>query len=84
MSALTKRTALRMQLAQLDATACGGCGHDLGSHLPSMRGEQSFACNYWVWKYSGGVKAKQSFCNCKEFRDPAEQLPMDPKPEPAK
>ncbi len=79
MSALTKRSALVLELAQLDATECQ-CGHPLKSHVPMMRGPQTSACRYWDFNTTRGAQFnKQQFCGCKEFREPAVELPLGTK-----
>lgn len=80
MSALTQRSALRLQLAQLDATECGSCSHPLSEHLPSMNGEQKYACKHKDFiPHPKGYKAgngKFKPCKCKSFGQVlGEQLP---------
>ncbi len=66
MTILTKRSALRLELAQLDATKCGDCGHALARHLNSDGG-----CADWdLIPHPEGYKhgsSKQKFCRCSGF-----------------
>lgn len=68
MSALTQRSALRLQLAQLDATECVRCTHPLSSHLPRLSGGDKCRC----YSFESG---KQVFCKCASFVERASVLP---------
>jgi len=62
---LARRSALVLELAALDSTRCA-CGHELGRHLPTQRGPQTFACGALVLKGEAPNKTPTK-CRCKEF-----------------
>lgn len=79
MSILTARSALVLQLAQLDATECARCGHPLKQHIPSLHSD---GCTEWHMSTGGNPNnSHQVFCKCKRFVDRAEQLGLGEEPQ---
>lgn len=68
MSTLTARSALVLQLALIDATPCGKCGHSLKQHPLSVT--EGTRCHHH--EFTPRVKN----CKCAAFVEPSEQLPI--------
>lgn len=72
-TALTRLSAVRMQLAEVLATECASCGHALKLHPTSQRSDKNPCVEWHI------VNGLQKFCSCRAWADVGDQLALQPK-----